>query len=66
MDNVCGPQRHYSVDGKVTVSDLLDLYAAFDTVDHALLLYCLEYWFGVLGLLVWSYALRHYPLDGQW
>src|SRR5688572_30145988 len=36
--------------GKVTVLVLLDLSAAFDTVDHSILLHRLKNWFGSLAL----------------
>ena len=47
--------------GKVTALILLDLSAAFDTVDHTILLHRLEHWFGITGVaLDW---LKSYLLD---
>ena len=40
--------------GKVTALTLLDLSAAFDTIDHTILLRRVDDWFGVTGkALVW-------------
>ena len=40
--------------GKPTALILLDLWAAFDTIDHSTLLHCLRTWFGVGGsVLKW-------------
>ena len=49
--------------GEATALVLLDLSAAFDTIDHSTLLDCLLDWFGVGGLaLKWfsSYLTEHY------
>ena len=47
--------------GKVTALILLDLSAAFDTVDQTILLHRLEHWFGITGVaLDW---LKSYLLD---
>ena len=37
------------VDGTVTASTLLDFSAAFDTIDHTILVRRLDDWFGVTG-----------------
>src|ERR1043165_4298306 len=40
--------------GKVTALVLFDLSAAFDSVDHSILLHCLKNWFGISGPeLIW-------------
>ena len=36
-------------EGKFSVLVLLDLSAAFDTIDHDILLYCLHHVFGIQG-----------------
>ena len=49
--------------GEATALVLLDLSAAFDTIDHSTLLSCLQDWFGVGGsALKWfsSYLTEHY------
>ena len=49
--------------GEATALVLLDLSAAFDTIDHSTLLSCLLDWFGVGGsALKWfsSYLTEHY------
>ena len=49
--------------GEATALVLLDLSAAFDTIDHSNLLSCLQDWFGVGGsTLKWfsSYLTEHY------
>ena len=49
--------------GEPTALVLLDLSAAFDTIDHSTLLSCLRIWFGVCGsVLRWftSYLTDHY------
>ena len=49
--------------GEATALVLLDLSAAFDTIDHSTLLNCLQYWFGVGGsALKWfsSYLMERF------
>ena len=49
--------------GETTALVLLDLSAAFDTIDHSTILSCLQNWFGVGGsILKWftSYLTDHY------
>ncbi len=38
--------------GKVSVLVLLDLTAAFDIVDHNILIYRLEHWFGLTSMVL--------------
>ena len=39
-------------EGKLSVSVLLDLSAAFDTIDHDIVLHCLQHMFGIQGTML--------------
>ena len=52
-------------EGKLSVLVLLDLSAAFDTIDHDILLHCLQHVFGIQGtVLSWfrSYFTKRFQI----
>ena len=50
--------------GKVTTLVLLDLSAAFDTVDHTIRLHRLEHWFGISGITLQLF--KSYRTQSVW
>ena len=52
-------------EGKLSVLVLFDLSAAFDTIDHDILLHCLQHVFGIQGIVLsWfrSYLTKRFQI----